>query len=959
MKKALLAIGVAGLSTISCSSKSKIQNTTVENPSAPLTAQFVSNSRQLTFAGVRAGEGYFSQDGRYLVFQSEREPQNPFYQIYLMDTKTGISRRISPGQGKTTCSWIHPNNKFIIFSSTHADPELKKKVQAELEERKNPKSRYSWSFDDTYEIYRTDFNGKNMVNLTQAKGYDAESSYSPDGQWIAFASNRAAYTGKMTADEEAAFKKDPSYMMDLYIMKADGSNVRRLTTAPGYDGGPFFSPDGKRITFRRFNPDGRTADIYTIGVDGQDEKRLTDFKSLSWAPFYHPSGDYLIFASNKFGHANFELFIIDTAGQQAPVRVTEMEGFDGLPVFAPDGQHLVWSHTNEKGEAQLYRADWNDALARQTLKLAPQTPQPKNLQAAITPADSRAWVEYLASPRFEGRMSGSAKEQEYTATLADAFKAMGLKEVNGSYFQKFEFTNGIELGANNTLELQANGKTLPAQVSQQWVPLSYSKTGAFKAAPLVFAGYGIVAPSGTANLNYDSYGDVDVKDKWVVVFSGLPENVSQEKRFHLHLYSRVQHKATVARQRGALGLIVVEDTLTPSPAMSVKFEGRSDDAGLPVIRLSAALADELFKAAGQSRKSWTNKLSAGENGTVSLAGLSARADVDLRLLKSTARNVVAMLPAAGAKTSVVIGAHLDHLGLGEGGNSLATKPGIHLGADDNASGVAGVMEIAHAMSEAVKTGDLKLKQNVIFGLWSAEEIGILGSNHFVNTVKLPMSAYLNMDMIGRYRDQVIVQGVASAKAWPSLVEKTASNREIIVKTQNDPYVPSDALIFYLKQVPSVMFFTGSHPEYHTPNDRPELINYEALAQIAGMVHDLGAQLASAATSPLKYEKVEGQQKGGGGSGRSFRLYLGTIPDYTREGVQGVAISGTSKDSPAEKAGLQAGDVIFELGGMSIKNINDYVYCLQALKANEKTKMRVRRSGEEKEMEITPTLKTQQ
>jgi Tol biopolymer transport system component len=933
-----------------CSSTTKSNGTgdsgpTVANGVTAPIPSYITNTRQLTFAGPRAGEGYFSRDGRYLVFQSERERGNPFYQIYLMDMQTGATRRLSTGTGKTTCAWIHPSNRWVLFSSTHEDPDFSKKVKAEYEERRNPKNRYNWSFDETYDIYRADLNGKGLVKLTNAKGYDAEGSYSPDGRWIAFASNRAAYARKMTPDEAAAFQKDPSTMMDIYIMKADGSQVRQLTTTPGYDGGPFFSPDGQRLTFRRFNTDGRTADIYTIGVDGKDEKRLTDFKALSWAPYYHPSGDYLIFASNKFGHANFELFIVDTEGKMDPVRVTESDGFDGLPVFSPDGRQLIWSRANEKGEAQLHRADWNDDLARTALNLRP--------------SGARSWVNYLTATRFEGRMSGGKAESEYATTLAQAFQDMGLAPVNGHYLQKVDFISGIELGIANNLEISLKDETLRPRIGIDWIPLSYSKTGSFESAPVLFAGYGIVAPAVSGQPAYDSFVDIDVKGKWVIVFSGLPENVSQERRFQLHPYARLQHKAMVARQRGALGLIVIEDGGSAASSMAVKFEGRGEDAGIPVLRLSNPLADRLFASAGTTRRAWTEKLTRGDSGVETLPNINFRTDIDLKFVKSTGHNVLAMLPAVNAKATVVVGAHLDHLGHGESGNSLSNHPGIHPGADDNASGVAAVMEIARALSSAAKDGRLNLRQNVLFGLWTAEEIGILGSSYFVNTNKLNLSAYLNLDMVGRYRRELLIQGVASADEWGQFIEKANAASDLVIKTQTDPYVPSDGLSFYMKGIPSIMFFTGSHPEYHTIEDKADLINYDGLTRIADFVRRLTANLAQSAPTALTYRKVESQPKASRSGTRGFRLYLGTIPDYAREGVQGVAITGTSKDSPAEKAGLQAGDVIIELGGMTIKNLNDYVYCLQALKANEKTSLRVRRADREQELEIIPVLKSQQ
>lgn len=952
-------VSIVALSLLSCASHDrKTEVPAAPGPGAP--AVYISNMRQLTFEGRRAGEGYLSKDGQQLIFQSEREADNPFYQIYLMDLQTGKTHRVSPGQGKTTCSWIHPDGKKVLFASTHADPDLKKKAAEEWEERKAPKKKYNWSFDDAYEIYEADANGKNLKNLTHTKGYDAEGSYSPDGKWIAFASNRAAYTGKLDPEEQKKFGRDPSYMMDIYIMKADGTQVKQLTNVKGYDGGPFFSPDGKRITFRRFSEDGHSAEVYTMNIDGTDQKQITNLKAMSWAPFYHPSGDYLIFATNKEGYANFELYMVDVNGTRPPVRASVLPNFDGLPVFTPDGHGLIWTHSNENGEAQLYRADWNDALARQALQLPAGAPSLKRLAQAQPVDEAKQWVEYLASDNFGGRPTGGASESEYSNKLAEAFKEMGLKPGNGkSYFQKYEFTSGIELGPKNELNLEIGGKKVAAKIGKDWIPLSYSKNGSFAQAPVVFAGYGISAPAANAQGEYNSYSGLDVKGKWVLAFSGLPEDVPNDRRFHLHIYSRLQHKATVARLNGALGLILIEDSSTPSPELKLNFEGRNDEAGLAVLRLSPALADQIFAAAGSTRAQWTQKLIKGDLATLPLADFKASATVDLKLVKSRSQNILAQLETPGATNAVIVGAHLDHLGLGDGGTSLSkVKGAIHYGADDNASGVAGVMQVARTLSNKVKNGELKLRQNVYFGLWTGEEIGVLGSNYFAkSSVKNnKITASINMDMIGRLRESLIVQGLGSAKEWKSLVEQTNFKTPMTLTTQEDPYLPSDALSFYMAGLPSIMLFTGSHPQYHTGEDKPALINYDGLVKTADWAANMTAILASSPTPLVKYVKVEASPRKD--QGRGFRLYLGTIPDYTQESKGGVAISGTSKDSPAEKAGLQAGDVITELGGMKIQNLNDYVYCLQALKANEKIKIRLLRAGNEKEFDITPVLKGQ-
>ena len=331
---------------------------------------YLTNVRQLTFEGKRSGESYWSPDGKRLIFQAEREADNPFYQIYILSLETGDVNRVSPGTGKTTCSFFHPSGDRVIFASTHLDPNAVPKQKQEFELRAAGKQRrYAWDYDETYEIFSARPDGSDMIRLSNAVGYDAEGSYSPDGQWIAFTSNRAAYPiEKLSKKDQDKATIDLSYFCDIYIMKADGTGVKRLTTDPGYDGGPFFSPDGKRIIWREFSEDGTVADVYTMLLDGSDRRRVTDFGAMSWAPYFHPSGDYLIFTSNILGFENFELYVVDADGKKEPVRVTSTDGFDGLPVFSPDGKKLAWtSNRSSDKKSQIFIADWNDSAARAAL----------------------------------------------------------------------------------------------------------------------------------------------------------------------------------------------------------------------------------------------------------------------------------------------------------------------------------------------------------------------------------------------------------------------------------------------------------------------------------------------------------------------------------------------------------------------------------------------------------------
>lgn len=348
-------------------------------------ADFLTNIRRITVEGKRAGEGYFSADGKQMVFQSEREPGNPFYQIYVMDLELGDVRRVSPGLGNTTCSFINPVTGDILFASTHAYEEEAKKYAADEQALRDSgkERRYSWSYEPEMEIFVERAATKELVRLTNAKGYDAEGAWSPDGTTIVFSSLRDGYGRELSDEEKKLLEVNPSYFAELYLMDADGGNVRRLTNAPGYDGGPFFSHDGTKIIWRRFDKHGLTADVFTMNADGTGERRITDFGAVSWAPYFTHDDSAIVFASNKLGFANFEVFAVDVLGEKEPVRLTYTEGFDGLPVPTPDGKQLFWTSTRGKlMGGQIFAADFNLANVMKAIAAAPPRKAAEAAEAA-------------------------------------------------------------------------------------------------------------------------------------------------------------------------------------------------------------------------------------------------------------------------------------------------------------------------------------------------------------------------------------------------------------------------------------------------------------------------------------------------------------------------------------------------------------------------------------------------
>jgi len=317
---------------------------------------YLKNIQQLTSTFSRAGEGYFSPDGKGIIFQAEeKDTGNPFYQIFTMSLGPngagGPARRISPGVGKTTCAYYRPDGQKVIFASSHLDPTAKEKYKPELdqrdEERKSGKRRrYQWDFDSHMDIFEANPDGSGLVRLTDAGGYDAEGSYSPDGKSIVFCSERSGPGN-----------------LELYIMNADGTGVRKLTNAPGcYNGGPFFSPDGKRVIFRSDRKKKDHLQVMVINVDGTGEKTLAeDLDWVQWGPFWHPDNRHIVYAAANHavaGRPNYDIYWmnVDTGKFK---RISFAPGADVLPVFSPDGKKMMWTSTRDgRQPSQLFLADF-------------------------------------------------------------------------------------------------------------------------------------------------------------------------------------------------------------------------------------------------------------------------------------------------------------------------------------------------------------------------------------------------------------------------------------------------------------------------------------------------------------------------------------------------------------------------------------------------------------------------
>ncbi len=929
---------------------------------------FLSNTRQLTFEGKRSGEGYFSADGKALTFQSEREADNPFYQIYVLDLESGDTHRVSPGVGKTTCSFLAPNGDDVLFASTHLDPRAREKQKAEFDFRASEKERrYSWDYDEQMDIFVARRDGSKIRRLTTAAGYDAEGAFSPDGKKIVFCSLRDAYpTNKLSAADLKRLETDPAYFGEIYIMNADGSQQRRLTRAPGYDGGPFFSPDGQRIVWRHFETNGVVADVFTMKLDGSDVRRITDFGCMSWAPFFHPSGEYLVFTANKLGFANFELFIADAQGRGEPLRVTYTDGFDGLPSFSPDGKQLTWtSNRSADGKSQLYLANWNHDAALRALASASS----RNSAPTIgeTPnASQTTWlrlsndVAYLASPKLEGRMTGSAGAQLAADFIAEQFAKAGLapRGQSNTFFQSFDFNAGVRVLTNqNRLQLDFSSPAAVLGVAPEthFRPLAFTSNGTVF-GEVMFVGYGLSVP-GKAGEGYDSYAGLNVSNKIILALRYVPEGVDAKRRQELNRYAGLRYKAMLARERGAKAILFVTGPNSPNAGELVALTSDSASGGSGIIAASITtnVVAPMFAAARRDLKSLQTQLDKEDphaEGGFILSNVTVSLTTVVEHIRKHDRNVLGVFPGSFQPSSefILVGAHYDHLGFGESGAMLRAgeENKIHFGADDNASGTALILELVRQLS-----GASHLQRGIIFALWSGEEIGVLGSSYFADHSPVPLSnivACINFDMVGRLREnKLMLQGVGSSTAWRRFIEKRNVTAGFNLVLQDDPYLPTDVTAFYPRGMPVVSFFTGSHEDYHRPTDTAEKVNYDGMERITRFARALVLDVANA-TQRLDYVKVTSSERSG--SRENLRAYLGTIPDYATE-VQGVKLSGVRGGSPAEKAGLQSGDVIVEFAGQKIANIYDYTYALDAVKIGQAIEIVVMRGAQRVSIKATP------
>jgi hypothetical protein len=568
--------------------------------------------------------------------------------------------------------------------------------------------------------------------------------------------------------------------------------------------------------------------------------------------------------------------------------------------------------------------------------------------ADIDPDRYLGEVKYLASPELKGRGTGTPGLEKAARYIEKQFRAAGLQPIAGTYFQRFPVTTNARLGPHNHFEYSGNGRKKALKLQQDFVPFNFSGSGKLSGR-LVFAGYGITAPE----YHYDDYAGLDVKDKIVVVLRHEPQENDEKSVFAGKLlteHAQFWSKAVNAKRHGAAGVILVADLANhrSDPDDLEKF-GRAAgpiDAGIPFVQVKAAAADEWFSEAGKSLE----KLEAGIDKDLkpqSFAlpdSLQVSATVELKREVRTVRNVVGYLPGQ-TDEYVILGAHYDHLGLGDQYSLAPSQVGKpHPGADDNASGTAGVIELARWFGSQPKP-----KRGILFLAFAGEELGLLGSRYWVDHPELPLEkavAMINLDMIGRLRDgKVYIGGARTGTTFKAVLEETLPKHRLKADLSGGMDVgSSDHASFTSKQVPALFFFSGLHSDYHKPSDTWDKIDAPDAAELLRAVADIAGRLSNETGRP-EFVKVEPPKTGpAGGGGPGYGAWFGSIPDFG-ETPRGVKFADVTAGSPAAKAGLRGGDILIEFDGAPVQNLYDFTYALRARKPGDEVVVKVLRGGE--------------
>ena len=563
--------------------------------------------------------------------------------------------------------------------------------------------------------------------------------------------------------------------------------------------------------------------------------------------------------------------------------------------------------------------------------------------STITQMELKSHVRYLASDRLQGRFPGTNGDRKAAEYIRNQFKNSSLTLLGDAGFQYFDIITDVSLGHNNSLTIDQ----INFSVGIDFVPLSFSQNITLT-APIIFVGFGFDFQNDS--LSWNDYSDIDVARKWVLILRGSPDGNNPHGGFSEH--SSLRKKVMIAKDHSVAGVIFTSgskfdesDALIP-----LRYDQSQINVSIPVIHVKREVADLLLYKSGGSLVSLENTVIQMKEKFKSIE-LKKNVSVSTTVKHKTVQtqNIVGVLPGIDEQLKneyVVMGAHYDHLGFG-GEHSGSRRPDhyeIHNGADDNASGVSIMMELAELFSHNNSN-----KRTLVFVGFGAEEMGLLGSKHFVKSGIVEndnIQIMLNMDMVGRLdrkENKISIGGTHTAVSLESEIENIVSKTSLKYSFSPEGYGPSDHSSFYVNDTPVLFFFTGAHNDYHTPDDDAEKINYKGMKVLSQLIYSI-ANYFSIMDERLVFQEAGPKKQE---ERQRFKVTLGIMPDYTYSATRGLRIDAVLNNKPASIAGLEDGDIIIKMNGNSVDDIYEYMHRLSEFNPGDEVKVKVVRGKEEK------------
>jgi aminopeptidase YwaD len=559
--------------------------------------------------------------------------------------------------------------------------------------------------------------------------------------------------------------------------------------------------------------------------------------------------------------------------------------------------------------------------------------------AGVSEKELQEHIEYLASDQLQGRLTGSEGDSLASEYIKNMLLSYGFKPLVGDGFQRFTVTKRIIPGSNN--RMSAEGRDYIPE--KDFIPMGFSSNGVIE-AEVIFAGYGFVI--NTDSLKWNDYSGLDVKGKWVMILRSDPEVTNSRSLFIP--FSGDRDKALLAKDMGASGVLLVSGPASDEQDSFEPLNKNDFSVGIPVFRIKRDVADQILSKAKATVAALEKKLNDSRKPFRLSTGVTLIGNAEIIREESGTRNIAMILPGTDEELKneyLIIGAHFDHLGLGGPGSSSRAVDtiGVHHGADDNASGVAMMLELAEKFSK-VKDSH---KRSIICIGFTGEEMGLLGSKYYTENPGIDLkkvNAMINLDMVGRLRETNVLQisGTGTAEGFRDIIYSVSDTSVIKLALSDEGYGPSDHSSFYGKNIPVLFYTTGPHLDYHTPNDIADSINYKGMLSISSLVYNMSDRLANS-SEKLKYNE-SGPKIEQGRPSRRKGVTLGIMPDFAGNIKNGLRADFVTPGKPAAIGGMKKGDIITAINGKPVNNIQDYMFRMGQLKIGEIINVEVLRDG---------------